>query len=69
MLIPYECLSQDSLNGLIEQYILQEHGLNGQIDPVTENRSVVLAALAEGKMTVVYSQINNLAWLAPRTDS
>lgn len=64
MLIPYDCLSEEALDGLIEQYLTQEHGLNSQVEPVKDNYNAVRRAVVEGRLQIVYSRIRNRAWLS-----
>lgn len=62
--IPADCLSEEALDGLIESYCTQFHGLNDQEDPI-ENKMAVKKALAEGKLKVWFDQEEEVAALHP----
>lgn len=64
MKIPYTELTRDALDGLISQYITQEHGLNDVEDPSTHYNSVYQAVVA-GELVVIFSKIRCKAWLSP----
>ncbi|PCK01694.1 MAG: hypothetical protein COA42_22910 [Alteromonadaceae bacterium] len=69
MIIPYETLSPEALNGLINQYITQEHGLNQVEDPTQTYYPTVKDALVKGKLVVVYSNREGMAWLCPSEEA
>lgn len=64
MLIPYSDLSKEALDGLIAQYITQEHGTNDVENPVTLYYQDVYRALVDGRLVVVFSQWRNTSWLS-----
>lgn len=57
--IPKEALSEDALDGMIETYCTQFHGLNDVEDPIA-NKDVVRKALDKGSLQI---------WFDPTTDS
>ncbi|WP_227519754.1 YheU family protein [Mangrovitalea sediminis] len=58
MIIPLDQLSDDALNGLIEEYCIREHGLNETESPLTERKATILAALRRGEVVVLYTPNN-----------
>lgn len=63
MVIPYEQLSHDAINNLIDEYCMRDWGLNDVEDPLENRRNQVTAALKSGKLVVLYSEYNQSASL------
>lgn len=55
-------LSDDAIDGLIDSYCSQFHGLNDQEDPA-ENRAVVRKALFDGKLGIYFDPAEEVAAL------
>ena len=63
MVIPYEQLSHDAINNLIDEYCMRDWGLNDVEDPLENRRNQVTTALRSGKLVVLYSEYNQSASL------
>jgi len=63
MVIPYQQLSDDAINNLIDEYCMRDWGLNDVEDPLENRRNQVVAALKSGKLVVLYSEFNQSASL------
>ena len=57
-----ELLTEDQLNGLVEEYCTRYHGLNDTEDPFAE-RSRVRAAVKRGDLVVWFDPVENTAGL------
>ena len=57
-----ELLTEDQLNGLVEEYCTRYHGLNDTESPLAE-RSKVLAAVRSGDLVVWFDPVENTAGL------
>ena len=64
MIIPYEQLSEEALNNLIDEYCMRDWGLNETEEPLESRRSQVSKALKAGQLVVLYSELNQSASLA-----
>lgn len=58
MIIPLEQLSDEALDGLVEEYCIREHGLNETESPLAERKAGIVAALRRGEMVVLYTPNN-----------
>ena len=56
MIIPYDALSSDALESLIQDYCLRDWGLNESESPLNERRNQVLQALKNKQLLIVYSE-------------
>lgn len=63
MIIPYQQLSDDAINNLIDEYCMRDWGLNDVESPLEGRRSQVVTALKNGKLVVLYSEFNQSASL------
>jgi len=57
-----DLLTQDQLEGLVEEYCTRYHGLNDTENPLAE-RSRVLAAVKRGELVVWFDPVENTAGL------
>jgi len=57
-------LTEDQLDGLVEEYCTRYHGLNDTENPMGE-RSRVLAAVRRGDLVVWFDPVENTAGLSP----
>ncbi|WP_138441190.1 YheU family protein [Marinobacter alexandrii] len=57
-----ELLTQDQLNGLVEEYCTRYHGLNETESPLAE-RDKVAAAVKRGDLVVWFDPVENTAGL------
>ncbi|MBE02395.1 hypothetical protein [Marinobacter lutaoensis] len=55
-------LTEDQLQGLVEEYCTRYHGLNDVEDPLSE-RARVLAAVRKGELVVWFDPVENSAGL------
>lgn len=55
-------LTEDQLQGLVEEYCTRYHGLNEVEDPLSE-RERVLAAVRRGELVVWFDPVENTAGL------
>lgn len=60
--VDFELLTDDQLNGLVEEYCTRYHGLNDTESPLAE-RSKVLAAVRSGDLVVWFDPVENTAGL------
>lgn len=63
--IPVGHLSDEALDGLIQQYITQFHGLNEMEDP-GDNERQVRSALERGELGIFFDPSENQAALHPK---
>ena len=63
MVIPYDQLSEEAINSLIDDYCMRDWGLNETEEPLESRRSQVKMALNSGKLVVLYSEYNQSASL------
>lgn len=63
--IPVDALSEDALDGLIEGYCTQFHGLNDLEDPVG-NKAVVRKAIEKGDLAIWFDPVEGTASLHPK---
>jgi len=56
MIIPYDVLSADALENLIQDYCLRDWGLNESESPLHERHKQVLHALKTRQLVIVYSE-------------
>jgi len=59
-----ELLTQEQLNGLVEEYCTRYHGLNDTESPLAE-RDRVMAAVKRGDLVVWFDPVENTAGLGP----
>ncbi|WP_286222674.1 hypothetical protein [Marinobacter apostichopi] len=57
-----ELLTQEQLNGLVEEYCTRYHGLNDTESPLAE-RDRVMAAVKHGDLVVWFDPVENTAGL------
>lgn len=60
--VDFELLTDDQLNGLVEEYCTRYHGLNDTESPLAE-RNKVLAAVRSGDLVVWFDPVENTAGL------
>lgn len=63
MVIPFQQLSEEAINNLIDDYCIRDWGLNDIEEPLESRRSQVRQALTSGKLVVLYSEYNQSAAL------
>jgi uncharacterized protein YheU (UPF0270 family) len=56
MIIPYDALSPEALDNLINDYCLRDWGLNDTESPLQERRARVLSALQQKQLYIIYSE-------------
>jgi uncharacterized protein YheU (UPF0270 family) len=61
-IVDRELLSEDQLNGLVEEYCTRYHGLNDTENPLAESRRV-LEAVRQGQLVVWFDPVENTAGL------
>ncbi|WP_166263660.1 YheU family protein [Marinobacter caseinilyticus] len=61
--VDVELLTQDQLDGLIDEYCTRFHGLNESESPLAE-RGKVAAAIRRGELKVWFDPVENTAGLA-----
>lgn len=59
-----ELLTEDQLDGLIDEYCTRYHGLNDTENPMGEKQRV-LAAVKRGDLVVWFDPVENTAGLSP----
>ncbi|MFO7527189.1 MAG: hypothetical protein R6W86_00065 [Marinobacter sp.] len=57
-----ELLSEDQLQGLVEEYCTRYHGLNDTENPFSERKGV-MAAVRRGELVVWFDPVENTAGL------
>ncbi|MFP2768564.1 YheU family protein [Oceanisphaera sp. KMM 10153] len=66
MIIPFTELSEDTLNNLIEQFVLQEGTEYGEQDiSLSEKVIQVKQQLKHGKAVIVYSELHESVHIVP----
>ena len=60
--VDFELLTEDQLNGLVEEYCTRYHGLTDTESPLAE-RSEVAAAVRRGDLVVWFDPVENTAGL------
>jgi len=68
MVIPYQSLSDEALDGLLKEYCLRAWGLNEMESPETERIDTVRKALVRGELVVWYSEYEESAYLLASQD-
>ena len=63
MVIPYQQLSDEALNNLIDEYCMRDWGLNDVEEPLEDRRIQIVSALKNGLLVVLYSEFNQSASL------
>lgn len=63
--IPRDALSEEALDGLVESYCTQFHGLNEVEDPIGY-KSNVYSALNKGDLTIWFDPTTNTAAIHPK---
>jgi uncharacterized protein YheU (UPF0270 family) len=67
MIIPYTDLAEDTLNNLIEYYVLREGTDYGEQEVVlTEKVAAVKRQLKSGEVVIVYSELHETVNLMPK---
>ncbi|WP_250656308.1 YheU family protein [Alkalimarinus coralli] len=64
MIIPYQQLSDEAVNNLIDEYCMRDWGLNETEEPLESRRHLVKKALKDGQLVVLYSEYNQSVSLA-----
>ncbi|MGL4714555.1 MAG: YheU family protein [Aeromonas sp.] len=60
MIIPWQALDSDTLNNLIEHFVLQEGTEYGEQDvPLEAKVAAVTEQLQQGKAVIVYSELHD----------
>ena len=68
MLIPYQEIESDTLNNLIESFILREGTDYGEQEiPLSQKTASVLRQLKEGSIVILYSQISETVTLVHKS--
>ncbi|WP_152207268.1 hypothetical protein [Marinobacter changyiensis] len=62
-----DLLSQDQLEGLVDEYCTRFHGLNENESPLSE-RGKVSEAVRRGDLLVWFDPVENTAGLGPKAD-
>ena len=62
--VPTELLSDDQINGLVDEYCSRYHGLNDMENPA-EEKVRVLTAVKRGHLVVWFDPVENSAALSP----
>ena len=62
--VDVDLLTDDQLQGLVEEYCTRYHGLNDVENPLSE-RERVLAAVRRGELVVWFDPVENTAGLGP----
>lgn len=60
--VPLDMLSEEAVDGLIESYLTQYHGLNETEDP-GDNKARVREALKKGELKVYFDPVDEVAAL------
>ncbi len=68
MIIPYEALSTEALNNLINDYCLRDWGLNETTSPLQEREAQVRQALKTKQLLVIYSEYEESAFIKPASE-
>ena len=58
--VPLSMLTQEQLDGLVQEYCTRYHGLNETENPLAEHGKV-LQALRDGRLSVWFDPVENLA--------
>lgn len=67
MIIPYTDIAEDTLNNLIEYYVLREGTDYGEQEVVlTEKVAAVKRQLKSGEVVIVYSELHETVNLMPK---
>ena len=61
-----DLLSEDQLEGLVEEYCTRYHGVNDTESPMNE-KSRVMTAVKNGDLVVWFNPVENSAGLGPRS--
>ncbi|WP_354623587.1 YheU family protein [Psychromonas sp. MME2] len=69
MLIPYQELSSEALDNLIESFILREGTDYGEFEiSLIEKKHSILQQLKQGCIVILYSQLSNSVTLIDKDD-
>lgn len=65
MFIPWQQLSDTALNGLVDSYCTQLHGLcsDDELDSLEERRRQVMQALRDNRLVIRWSESEQSAWI------
>lgn len=67
MIIPYEQLDKDTLNNLIEAFVLQEGTDYGEQEKTLEEKVAdVHQALVKGEVVIVFSELHETVNIMPK---
>lgn len=67
MIIPFSDIDQDTLNNLIEYYVLREGTDYGEHEiPLSEKVAAVKRQLKSGEVVIVYSELHETVNLMPK---
>lgn len=58
MIIPTDQLSDEALEGLIDEYCTREHGLNETESPLAERKAHIRRLVERGEIVVLYTPHN-----------
>ena len=69
MLIPRDALSDEALDGLVEEYCIREHGCNEVEDPLQAHKAAVYRRLGSGDLVIMHTpnNPNQVAALVPQS--
>ena len=68
MIIPFEALSAEALDNLINEYCLRDWGLNDTPDPLAERAAKVRLALHNKELVIVFSEEDECAYIKAAAD-
>lgn len=68
MVIPYQSLSEEALEGLLKEYCLRAWGLNDMESPVASRIEATAAALKRGDLVVWFSEYEESAYILASQD-
>jgi uncharacterized protein YheU (UPF0270 family) len=68
MIIPYDALSSEALDNLINEYCLRDRDLNETASPLSERQTFVRQALKNKQLVVVYSEYEESAFIKALTE-
>lgn len=67
MIVPFSDIDQDTLNNLIEYYVLREGTDYGEHEiPLSEKVAAVKRQLKSGEVVIVYSELHETVNLMPK---
>lgn len=63
--VPRDAISEEALDGLVESYCTQFHGLNDVEDPIS-HKNEVYSALKSGELTIWFDPESNSVAIHPK---